>query len=125
MNDVKNGTTQLELIPVAARAASANGSAVDVRDYTGKVAVILMSAAGTGTSPTQDVKLQDSADGSTGWADISGAAFTQLTDAASGTEAIGVQIDEVARYIRPVFTIGGTTPSFAAGVVLVGRKKNN
>lgn len=125
MIDVFNGTTQAEVLPAARRTASANGSAVDMQDFIGRVAFILMTSAGGGTSPTLDVKLQDSADGSSGWADISGATYTQVTDSADATESIGVKIDEVKRYVRAVATIGGTSPTFDSGVCVVGKKQNN
>lgn len=54
----------LNLFPTAARTATANGTGVDLQQYSGDVAVVLDSAAGTGTTPTLDVKLQDSADNS-------------------------------------------------------------
>lgn len=123
--DIHTGTTPLEILPVATRTASANGSAVDMRDYVGKVAFLLHSEAGSGTTPTQDVKLQDSADGSTDWQDITGATFSQITDAAGAFESIGVLINGARRYVRAVATIAGTTPSFAAGVSAVGKKQNN
>lgn len=101
---------------------------VDMRDFTGEVTFILDSgAASAGTDPTLDVKLQEStaSDGSgDAFADISGATFTQVTDAAASHQAIKLNIDNQPRYIRAVATIGGTdTPTFAFSVVAVGEKK--
>lgn len=112
-----------EIIPCATRTTTVTGAAVDMQQYVGKVKMVLMSSIGTGTTPTLDVKLQDSADGSTGWADIAGATFTQVTDAADAIEAIGVTIDSAARYIRGVGTIAGTTPSFSFGLCAIGMKQ--
>ena len=106
----------------AARTATANGTGVDLKDYIGQAKVILHSALGTGTTPTLDVKLQDSDDNST-FADITGATFTQVTDAAASLQAIGVDVDKVKRYVRAVATIGGTTPSFTCNCIIVGRKQ--
>lgn len=119
--------TSVEVAPVLRRTSTLTGSAIDIKDYVGKMKFILASAAAAaGSSPTLDVKLQDSADGSSGWADISGATFTQVTDAADATEEIGVNIDGVKRYIRAVGTIGGTsTPTFDFGVIGVGAKQVN
>ncbi len=114
--------TMVEALPTATRTATANGSAVNLVDYDGDVALTLMTAAGTGTSPTLDVKVQDSADGSSGWADVSGATFTQVTDAADAHETIYVDADNVKQYIRLVPTIAGTSPSFACGVNMAGKK---
>ena len=60
------GVSVLSLLDPADRSATVNGLAADILDYEGHAAAILQSAAGTGTTPTLDVKLQDSADGSTG-----------------------------------------------------------
>ena len=114
--------TMVEALPVAARTSTANGSAVNLVDYDDDIALTLMTAAGSGTSPTLDVKVQDSADGSSGWGDVSGATFTQVTDAADAHETIYVDADAVKQYIRIVATIGGTTPSFTGGVNMAGKK---
>ena len=117
------GASVLSLLDPADRSATVNGSAADILDYEGHVAAILQSAAGTGTTPTLDVKLQDSADGSTGWADIAGAAFTQVTNAAPSAQAVKFNASAARRHIRAVATVGGTTPSFACAVSLVGKKQ--
>jgi len=117
------GASVLSLLDPSERNATANGSAVDILNYEGQAAAILQSAAGTGTSPTLDVKLQDSADGSTGWADITGATFTQVTNAAPSAQAVKFNASAARRYIRAVATVGGTTPSFACAVSLVGKKQ--
>lgn len=115
-----DATTVTELLATATRTTTATGSAFDIHDYDGRYQIILTSSVGTGTTPTLDVKVQDSADGSTGWADLSGATFTQVTDAADSTEAITIDTDTAKAYIRIVGTIAGTTPSFSFGVVGVG-----
>ena len=117
------GVSVLSLFDPAAHTATVNGSAVDILDYEGHAAAILQSAAGTGTTPTLDVKLQDSADGSTDWQDVSGAAFTQVTDAAAAAEVIKFNASDVRRYVRAVATIGGSTPSFTCAVSFVGKKQ--
>jgi len=114
--------TIIEFLPAVRRTASANGGGVDMRDYVGKVKVILASSAGGGVDHTLDVKLQDSPDNST-FTDITGAAFTQITNAADLTEDLGINIDGAARYIRAVVTIAGTSPVFDCVVLGVGRKQ--
>ena len=116
------GVSVLSLLDPADRGTSANGSAVDILDYEGQAAAILQSAAGTGTTPTLDVKIQDSADGSTGWADVTGAAFAQVTNAASA-QVLKFNASAARRYIRAVATVGGTTPSFSCAVSFVGKKQ--
>lgn len=114
-------STLVNLLPTAARTATANGTGVDVTDYEGMAEVVLDSAAGAGTSPTQDIKLQDSADNST-YADIAGATFTQVVNAAS-QQKISVDLSSARKYVRAVSTIGGTSPSFTSSVNLLARKK--
>lgn len=120
MNFPGNATVK-NLVPVATFDADANGSAIDVAEYDGNVAVLLNASAGTGDM-TLDVKLQGSADGSTGWADITGAAFAQVTTTAS-SQKIVVNVAYAPRYARAVVDVGGTTPSFIVGVQIAGVPK--
>lgn len=111
----------IQVLAPARKTASENGAGIDMQQYVGEVKVILSSSAGGGTSPTLDVKMQDSDDNST-FADISGAAFTQVAGTAS-TQAITLNIDAAKRYIRAVTTIGGTSPTFDMALVAVGVKQ--
>lgn len=121
LGNIHDMTTVIPLFPTAARTSTANGTGADIKDYTGKVKVILDSAAGTGTAPTLDVKLQESDDNTT-FTDITGATFTQVTGAAASLQSIGFEVDARKRYIRAVATIGGTTPSFTSSVNAIGMK---
>lgn len=116
---VFNGFNGVEVLPNAERTSTVTGSAIDLINYQGEGKLILMSNAGTGTLPTLDVKVQecDTSDGD--YTDVSGAAFTQVTDAADAFEVISLKIDEVKRYIKIIGTIGGSdTPTFTFGVAL-------
>jgi hypothetical protein len=91
-------------------------------DAEGEAVAILDCKAGSGTTPTMDVKLQDSADNSS-WADISGATFTQVTSTAS-QQKLTINTNNVRRYVRAVGTIGGTsTPTFIYAVSMLYSKK--
>jgi hypothetical protein len=71
----------------------------------------------SGTNPTLDVKMQESADGSTNWTDITGATFTQVT-AASNLQLLVFK--PIKRYVRAHCTIGGTsTPTFTFGCTVI------
>lgn len=120
--NVGDTTSVEEILPGVRVTATGNGTGVDVKDYVGKAKVVLISSAGGGTSPTLDVKLQDSPDNSA-WTDISGATFAQVTDAADSTEAISVDLNNADRYIRAVKTVTGTSPTFDCGVCMVGVKQ--
>ena len=117
-----NNATIEVLAPVRAT-ATANGTGIDMRDYIGKMKFILSSSAGGGTTPTLDVKLQECDTSGGTYTDISGATFTQVTDAADSTEDLGLAIDGVKRYVRAVETITGTSPTFDRALLAIGRKQ--
>ena len=107
--------------PTAARTSTGQTSGIDLKNYDGDVVFLLDSAAGTGTSPTLDVTIEDSADNSS-FAAITGAAFTQVVGAASAQKLV-VNKDSARRYVRVKYTITGTTPSFTFSVNAVGVTK--
>ncbi|MEW6304687.1 MAG: hypothetical protein AB1705_14525 [Verrucomicrobiota bacterium] len=122
MKDLQSRLTAASLSAPAAQTSTVTGAAVDIRDYHGKLKVMQNVGTVSGTSPTLDGKIQDSADGSTGWADVSGATFTQVT-ASTNHQSIGVDTRACKRYIRYVGTIAGTSPSFQLAVEFVGQKQ--
>jgi hypothetical protein len=109
------------ILPTAARTTTANGTGVDLAAVKGGATIILDSAAGTGTTPTLDVKLQSSPDNST-WTDIPGAVFAQVVAVAS-QQILGIDVVKCQRYIRTVSTITGTTPSFTYSLNLAAVAK--
>ena len=102
--------------------ATATSSAIDLKEFDGDVLLVLNCAAGTGSSPTLDIKVQDSDETGGTYGDLSGAAFTQVTDAAS-LQTLEVNKDECKRFIKLVQTVGGSSPVFVYGISLVGAKK--
>ena len=100
---------------------SGESAGIDLQGYQGILKVILDSGAGGGTTPTLDVKIQDSTDNLT-FADVSGKVFTQVTDIAS-IQSLAIDTRAVRRYIRAVLTIAGTSPTFGLAVVAVGQKQ--
>ena len=111
------------VLPTAVVTASANGAAIDLKNYIGITALILDSSAGTGTTPTLDNKIQDSDDGIT-FADIvPPVAFAQVTSGGASQQRIALNADGARRYVRLVSTVAGTTPSFTYSVNLLGRKQ--
>lgn len=115
-----------EVLAVSATNTSTlTGTGVDVSAYEGVCLAVLNTALGTGTTPTLDGKLQSSdAVGGT-YADITGATFAQVTDAADVVEAIPFVVGDAKAFVRFVGTIAGTTPSFVFGVELIGLKKTS
>jgi hypothetical protein len=100
--------------------ATVTGSAGDMVNGDGPCVAIQQVGAVSGTSPTLAGKIQESPDGSTGWADIANAAFAAVT--ATGNYQ-AVTFERTQRYLRYVGTIGGTSPSFALAVVITQQKK--
>ncbi len=102
--------------------ATATSGAIDLKEFDGDVLLVLNCAAGTGSSPTLDIKIQDSDESGGTYGDLSGATFTQVTDAAS-VQTLEVNKDECKRFIKVVQTVGGSSPVFVYGISLVGAKK--
>lgn len=123
MIGIKNAVSTL-LMAGDQLATTTTSAAFDAKDYEGSVLITLGSAAGTGTTPTLDVKIQHCATSGGTYADISGAAFTQVDDTAGGSgQGLALNIADAERYLKVVATIAGTTPKFSFGVVFSGVKK--
>ena len=116
--------TGVELAPAASRTSTLTGTGIDVLEYEGVALVLLNASAGTGTTPTLDVKLQHSDDDST-YEDVTSGTFSQVTDAAetTGVKVMKLNVSDLKRYLRVIGTIAGTTPSFDFGVEFVGITK--
>ena len=92
-------------------AGTTTGTGVDMSatiNIMGREIVGFLSVgAKSGTSPTLDVKYQESSDDST-YTDISGAAFTQATDVTNET----IRFRLTKKYLRESRTVGGSSPTF-------------
>lgn len=83
----------------------------------GMSCVVICPTAPTGTSPTLDLKLQESDAMASGYTDL--VTFDQIT-------AKGEYIRRFAtakRYVRHYATVGGTTPNFGKVEILIGDKE--
>lgn len=115
-----NVLVQASLVP-ATRTANANGTAVDTKGYhNGMLVVTAGDIDLANADETYVVSVEESDDGSTGWAAISGVTATitadnqvkeaRLADLNGGTRK---------RYLRAVLTVGGTTPSIPGAALIV------
>lgn len=103
-----------------------NGDAIDCKDYDGLIYADVIAGAATGspTSFTATGKLQESADGSTGWTDLSNQDTGVLS---ADNTAVKLRGHRTTRYVRvvvtPAFT-GGSSPTLP-GVhgVVQGQKR--
>ncbi|WP_395109789.1 hypothetical protein [Actinomadura sp. SCN-SB] len=95
----------------AARTATANGSAVDTVQNGGMQDVVLVVDAGTVTDGDHAITVQESADGSTGWAAVAAGNVrgTLPTLADDADEAVTmVEVRPTKRYVRAVSTVTGS-----------------
>lgn len=118
------GTT---LVPIA-QTTSADGSYVDLQAMAANMASAVMQVgAVVGTQGTLDVKIQSSTATNTGFADVPGATFTQVTTSGLTTggslQIISFQVPQ--RYVRAVGTMAGTFTSMVYGVSVFGSRSAN
>jgi len=94
--------------PSTARTATGNGQAIVEADRGSTLALLVNVTAVSGTTPTLDLAVQWSVDG-TNWAPAETPdTFTQITAIGLKAKTFAVK----APSYRVVWTIGGTTPSF-------------
>lgn len=115
--------TLLDLIPVESISASQNQTGLDLRPYINTNGENMLAYINvdnvSGTTPTADIKLQESDDDAL-YTDITGATFTQVTTTAA-TEVIYARTNK--RYIRAVVTLGGGSPVYLiSGAILVEKR---
>lgn len=103
------GLATSQPVTSAARSTTGNsGSVVIGRMDIGKLALLVNVTAASGTTPTLDLSVQWSADGTTFFAAQPADAFTQITTTGGAAKVFDVK----AAFYRLLWTIGGTTPSF-------------
>lgn len=121
LQDPNGSCDMLILDPLTARAvgAEAFSAAVDARTYTGIATALLLALATT--AGTLAVKLQDSADGTTGWADITGAAFTAVTTGAA-SQRLAFNVGASRGFIRLSITVTGAGAAYNLGVVALAKR---
>lgn len=108
-------TSQDELLPSAARTASGQSDQFNFGGYASAAVIEIRVTAASGTSPTLDVDLEDTFDG-TNWnkvTDINSAAIT-----AAGVTVVRLNLADTptTNRLRLNYTVGGTTPSFTFSV---------
>ena len=127
LGDLESGTVVLPSVfgNTTGIVATGAGTTVDLLPALGNYAnAVMVVGTVTGTSPTLNVKIQESTDGTT-WTDAvdaSGntAAFAQVTTS-SNVQVVGWQ--PRTRYCRSTATTGGTSPVFpTTGTFLAQRR---
>lgn len=124
---IYNDLRALPSLASAARTANAavNGSAVNVgigaQNFTVAMLVVL---AGTITDGSSAIKVQESADGSTGWTDVPAARLqgANVAVGASDDDKVleqGVIIDAAKPFLRAVATQSGATSGGTLGALFL------
>lgn len=95
--------------------ADANGAAIDggAASSNGGVAHLHVTAV-DGTTPTLDVTIEHSVNGSTGWNTL--VTFAQVTTSPAAERVAVAAGTTVRRYLRVVYDVDGTTPSYNLAV---------
>lgn len=119
----KNMLVKTLQVPAAITATGNSAATVDCLGFD-RALIVLQVGTVSGTTPTLNVKLQDSADNST-FADVASATFAQITATQTAPVLMDVDLTKRNRYIQLVNTVAGTTPSFQIQeTVILGRAKH-
>lgn len=123
--DTPNEQTFAVMLPSSSQTANFNSSVIDLKDYVGRVAVILNAGgktAGDAGDTTLDVRLYDGSESNGANATILNINATQVTTANSH-QVLEVDTRSTARYLKAVCTIAGTnSPAFPVSMTVVGTK---
>jgi hypothetical protein len=111
--DVRLGSTAQDITS----ATTTHGTGVDCKDMEDDCMAILQIGTMVGTH-TCDVKIQESDASGSGYADISGAAFTQADQDDDDTIA-AIGFKRTKRYVRVVVTTAGTVTTNQIAVSLL------
>lgn len=107
---------KLGITPQAAT-ATVTGTGIDCSGFE-EVVYVLMVGAVSGTSPTLDVAIQESATVGGTYTAITGATIAQVTTATHQFH-VGARVNTAKPFQRVVATIAGTTPSFTMSVAML------
>ena len=116
IGNTRRATTLLTFIANDVMASTKTGSAVDLQDYEGDIALSLDAEAG-GSGITYAVKLTEADTSGGSYTDVSGGAFTTTTANTALVEQLVVNSDEIKRFIKCVVTVAGGSGTGAVSVL--------
>jgi hypothetical protein len=122
IHNLGDKTFVLSLLPSDVVTTTGLGSAVDLEDYEGEMAVVLDAEAG-GASITYAVKLQESDTSGGTYTDVTGGAFTTTDANTALVEKISVNTNDMKRFVKLSITVAGGTGAGAVSVVALASKK--
>lgn len=100
----------------------AYGPSVSVKDITDQAVAILNVSNGSGTLPTLDAKIQQSANGGSTWTDVPHCSFTQF-GATGGVQQVVIRPGETTGLIRACVIVAGTNVDYLASMTILGLPK--
>lgn len=106
---------QDELLPPAARTTSGQSDQFNIGGYASGAVIEIRVTAASGTSPTLDVDLEDTFDG-TNWNKVTDVNSAAITAAGVTIVRLNLKNTPTTNRLRLNYTIGGTTPSFTFSV---------
>src|SRR5262245_50914277 len=122
MRDLTTTVTAAPLLPANRQSVgTATGSALDTAGFD--ELTVILDSGDFAADATLDVKIQGSADGSTGWADIASAVFPTVV-AAVADEAVvcgRITLGKHQRYVRAIGVVAvGSNATYSLVAVLSG-----
>ncbi len=107
------------ILPAAHAAGTVNGTAVDRKGH--QEALVVVHSGANGENGTVTIKVQESDVAGSGFADIPGAAFGQITTANDETVYVGrinLASGSRKRYLRAVATVDTAACVFGVSIIL-------
>lgn len=103
----KSYTKSKTLIEQAAYSSTQTGTGVTVDGF--RFAKVIVTVGAVASGATMDVTLEESDSSGSGYAAITGAAFTQITNSNTGVNRVGeIFLQQRKKYLRAVATYGGS-----------------
>ncbi|MEY2409068.1 MAG: hypothetical protein QOF48_1738 [Verrucomicrobiota bacterium] len=116
--DLSAHLTVTALVQPGNKTTTQTSAALDIIDYEGDL--LVLQSVGTLTAGTCAGTIEDSADGATGWAAVSGATFAAV--AANQLQELKLDKRSCKRYVRYVGTLAGG-PDMNMAVIIAGQLK--
>lgn len=101
-------------------------AAIDLNDYEGEVALVLLTPGSTGNANnTLDVNIHEADTSGGSYSAVTGqGVFTQVGYNAASNQKISFNTDSCKRFVKFNIDVGGTSPSYPVALALLGVKKN-
>jgi hypothetical protein len=116
-------TVNVSLAPVSKSAGTTTGSAIDLTGY--QSGVLIVNAGVIASSGTVDCKVQSSATSGGTYADITGAAITQMTEAggdSGSTQSINFELTAGKPFVKTVLV--NATAAAVQDVLIIADRDN-